>query len=245
MQHGLSGAEVWRLEWQSERLFLKVSPQSNDPDPGSSLRNEAEKLGWMRIQSLPVPEVLDFFEQDGAEWMLTRALEGQDAAHSPLEPMRMVRVLADAMRRLYTTPLENCPFNQGLNFKLKQARIQLEAGRVDPEDFDAENLGQDVHKLYETLLERRPDTEDLVFCHGDYCLPNVVLLESGTLSGFVDVGRAGVADRYQDLALVTRSLESHHNPRFHGLRGLFLERYGLDRVEQDELEYYRLLDEFF
>jgi len=245
VQHGLSGAEVWRLERYGERLFLKVSPQSNDPDPASSVRNEADKLRWMRNQSLPVPEVLDLFERDGFEWLLTRALEGRDAALSPLEPARMVRVLADALRMLHSAALENCPFDQRLNLKLEQARIRLEAGRVDPEDFDAENIGQDVQKLYKTLLERHPHREDLVFCHGDYCLPNVVLLESGALSGLVDVGRAGIADRYQDLALVTRSLEGHHNPRFHGLSGLLLEQYGVEQLEQDKLEYYRLLDEFF
>ena len=243
VQHGQSGAEVWRLEGAGERLFLKVAPSLNNP--GFSLGEEVEKLRWMLARGLPVPEVLDFVEQGGAEWMLTRALEGRDAALSPLEPVRVVRVLADALSLLHATPLENCPFDQRLDLKLEQAQIRLEAGRVDPEDFDTENLGQDVRKLYQTLLERRPDTEALVFCHGDYCLPNVVLLESGVLSGFIDVGRAGGADRYQDLALVTRSLEGHHNPSFHGLSGLFFEHYGLEKVEQDKLEYYRLLDEFF
>ena len=247
VQHGHSGAEVWRLERSGERLFLKVAPLSNDP--GFSLRDEVKKLRWMLARGLPVPEVLDFFEQDGAEWMLTRALEGQDATLTSLEPVRVVEVLANALCLLHNTPLENCPFDQRLNLKLEQARVRLEAGRIDPEDFDIENMGQDPHNLYQTLLERRPLNEDWVFCHGDYCLPNIVLLESGApsgiLAGFVDVGRAGIADRYQDLALVTRSLEGHHNPRFHGLSALFLERYGLEHIEQDKLEYYRLLDEFF
>ena len=247
VQHGHSGAEVWRLEHKEERLFLKVAPRSNDP--GFSLRDEVEKLRWMLARGLPVPEVLDFFEQGGAEWMLTRALEGQDAALTSLEPAWVTHVLAGALRLLHTTSLENCPFDQRLDLKLEGARVRLEAGAVDTEDFDAENLGQDPQKLYQTLFERRPFQEDLVFCHGDYCLPNIVLLESGaplgTLSGFVDVGRAGIADRYQDLALVTRSLEGHHNPCFHGLSVLFLERYGLEHLEQDKLEYYRLLDEFF
>ena len=243
VQHGHSGAEVWQFERSGERLFLKVAPLSNDP--GFSLRDEVEKLRWMLARGLPVPEVLDFFERDGAEWMLTRALEGQDATLTSLEPARVVCVLADALHLLHATPLENCPFDQQLKIKLEEARIRLEAGRIDSEDFDAENMGQGARELYQTLLERRPLNEDWVFCHGDYCLPNIVLHEQGVLSGFVDVGRAGIADRYQDLALVTRSLEGHHNPRFHGLSALFLERYGLEHLEQDKLEYYRLLDEFF
>lgn len=59
------------------------------------------------------------------------------------------------------------------------------------------------------LLAVRPAEEDLVFTHGDPSLPNVILEASeltGFVTGFVDVGRAGVGDRYRDLALAARSL---------------------------------------
>jgi aminoglycoside phosphotransferase len=56
------------------------------------------------------------------------------------------------------------------------------------------------------LMETRPGHEDLVFTHGDYCLPNIIL-KDGKLSGFVDIGRARLADRYQDLGIAFRSLE--------------------------------------
>jgi aminoglycoside phosphotransferase len=35
----------------------------------------------------------------------------------------------------------------------------------------------------------------LVLIHGDYCLTNV-LLDGWALSGFIDLGRCGVAGRY-------------------------------------------------
>ena len=38
------------------------------------------------------------------------------------------------------------------------------------------------------LARLRPDRPaDLVVCHGDYCLPNV-LIEDGQVAGFVDIG---------------------------------------------------------
>ena len=52
-------------------------------------------------------------------------------------------------------------------------------------------------ELLEELLRTRPAGEDLVFTHGDYCLPNV-LIDGQRLGGFIDMGRAGVADQAGD-----------------------------------------------
>ena len=67
----------------------------------------------------------------------------------------------------------------------------------------------------------------------------MINLETLAVSGLIDWGRAGVADRYQDIALMLRELE----PELHAA---FLEGYGW-RGEMDEkrVDYYQLLDEFF
>lgn len=48
-----------------------------------------------------------------------------------------------------------------------------------------------------------------VLCHGDPCLPNVLVLQD-ELSGFVDVGSAGLGDPLKDLALALWSLEYNY-----------------------------------
>ena len=51
------------------------------------------------------------------------------------------------------------------------------------------------------------DREVLAVTHGDWCLPNVVVdPEKLTVTGLLDTGRMGRADRYTDLALMNRSL---------------------------------------
>jgi aminoglycoside phosphotransferase len=85
------------------------------------------------------------------------------------------------------------------------------------------------------------ESEDLVFTHGDYCLSNI-MISDGEVSGFIDWGRGGVADRYQDLALAIRSIiynfGKEHVP-------LFLDAYGVKELDEAKIYDYQLLDEFF
>jgi kanamycin kinase len=267
MTVGQSGAGVWRLERTpfptqdsylekrssrrtgmtvrtSQTVFLKIASVLDDPDPGCLVRAEAEKLEWMRSRGANVPNIIQFLKQDGLEYLLTTALPGRDASSDwPKDEIsRVVDALADGLRLLHSLPIQNCPFDQRLKIKMAQAKERVEYGLIDLEDLDEERLGREAEGLLKELLERKPSTEDLVFCHGDFCLPNIIL--DGLSVGFVDVGRAGIADRWQDLALMTRSLESDMNPQFNGFSGRFLERYSVI-LDLDKREFYRLLDEFF
>ncbi len=257
---GMSGAGVWKAQKAPsgthysrdiapDTVFLKVAQASRDPDPGFSVRAEAEKLAWMHSRGVRVAEVITYLEQDGLEYLVTTAVPGVDAAQpwASDDIPAVVDALADALRGLHAVPIGSCPFDQRAERKIDQARQRLERGLVDEDDFDDERQGTTARALYDQLLALRPDHEDLVFCHGDYCLPNVLLERIGLSfrAGFIDVGRAGVADRWQDLALMTRSLESEDlNPRLNSLSERFLERYGVE-PDPAKIEFYRLLDEFF
>ena len=107
--------------------------------------------------------------------------------------------------------------------------------------FEAKRLGRSARDLYSEVLRSRPTQEDLVFTHGDYCLPNVTIA-GDTVSGFVDWGRAGIADRYQDLALCARSIGANLGPEW--VPALF-GNYGLSIIDDQKLSFYELLDEFF
>ncbi len=82
----------------------------------------------------------------------------------------------------------------------------------------------------------RPGIEDLVVCHGDYCLPNV-MISGGEVAGFVDLGELCVADRWRDLAVATWSVTWNLGP---GFEDLFLASYGIERNEEAQT-FYRLL----
>lgn len=112
---------------------------------------------------------------------------------------------------------------------------------MDETDFDPERIGRTATQVLDSLYQERPQTEDIVVTHGDACLPNAIF-NNDDFSGFVDCGRCGCADRYQDLALAHRSIERNFGS---SLAEDFLRAYGLGNVDKKRLSYYRLLDEFF
>lgn len=234
---GESRAKVHRLS-ASGKPALILKSQCREPLFG--LRGEAERLRWLQGKAL-VPAVVDYVEDEVHDWLLMSALPGEDAATVTIDPDRLVTVLAGALGDLHTLDISGCPFRHTAGELIERAEIIMAAGEVDEGNFDEVNLGRNPADIFAEMVAGKPQSEDLVFTHGDFCLPNV-MMHDDHLSGFIDVGTAGVGDRYRDLALVARSLTSNLGP---GWLEVFFERYGLTEPDADKLRYYRLLDEFF
>jgi aminoglycoside phosphotransferase len=155
----------------------------------------------------------------------------------------MIRLLARGLHMVHSIDIADCPFNQRLDRQFELVEQRTYAGLVDEDDFDAERRGKRAGDLLEELKRTRPTSEDLVFTHGDFCLPNVIINPQQTeMSGLIDWGRGGIADRYQDIALAARSLAHNFSSQW---IPLLLEEYGLTTPDQEKLRFYQLLDEFF
>ncbi len=230
---GMSGARVFRLEDGNESLFLKFAQVSNDPDPAFSIRAEADRLQWLRSKNLPVPKVELFLEDNNLEYLLMTSIPGRDASQpwqSDQIPSIIAKIAVD-LRTWHDTNTDDCPYHLTLETRIAQARARTKNASLKLE--------------LETLLEHAPKTEDLVLCHGDPCLPNVLLNDELEISGWIDLGRAGVMDRHWDLALIVDSLEVDMNPQFNGWSERFLELYGLEVVDRETLAFYAKFDCLF
>lgn len=147
---------------------------------------------------------------------------------------------------LHAIPTAGCPFDQRIEGQLRAARHRTHAGLVHEHEFDDVRTGMRAAGVLDQLLASRPMEQDLVLTHGDFCLPNVILHADAAAAprvvGLVDCGRAGVADRYQDIALAMRSITDNFGG---GSVPLFLDAYGLERVDQAKVDFFSLRDEFF
>jgi len=236
---GMSDAHVFEVSGDGRPpLFLKTEPKGRF----SELEGEMRRLRWLEDQGIPAPRVVDFAHGNGRDWLLMTAVPGEDLASSRhLSPCDAASLMADALRRLHALDIADCPFDHRLDRRLPLARARAEAGVVDETDFDDEDRGRTVLSLFDDLQTLKPESEDLVVAHGDACLPNFMARET-EFTGIIDCGRLGVADRYQDVAIASRSIRYNFGDTW---VSPFLERYGLTETDPGRMAFYRILDEFF
>jgi aminoglycoside phosphotransferase len=235
---GLSPSKVFRLEAANKNsLYLKTSPRV----PGFSLLQEKLKLKWLENR-LSVPKVLQFAEDKNTDYLLLSEISGRPANDDCLKKdvSRVIEQLASGLKTIHSLPIEGCPFDTRLDSAIELARERMVKGLVEEKDFDEERQGRIAEDIFQELIAAKPTDEDLTFTHGDYCVPNVIL-KNGKLNGFVDWGNAGVADKYQDLALLSRSVSYNFGEEWE--ESVF-EIYGIE-PDCEKIYFYRLLDEFF
>ena len=225
---------TWQITDHGAVRFLKVGWAGAYP----SLAAERHRCMWLATRGLPVPEVLDHGTDGRVEWMLTAGLSGRDATAPEhlADPRRTVPLLAEGLRAFHEVDPTDCPFEWRI-----PAALAHVAGRVAADDVSSEGF-HEVHrhltpaKALERVRELVLPEESLVVCHGDYCLPNV-LLDGGRVVGYLDLGEVGVADRWRDLAVATWSMTWNLGP---GYEDLFLDAYG-EEWDLPRRDLYRLL----
>lgn len=237
---GMSGAGVFRLERRGQPdVYLKTGERGTEQD----LSAELSRLLWLRGR-LPVPEVLYWGEQGSRQFLLMSAIPGVPLYEDPLPEQlpALIRLYAEGLRQIHSIPVESCPFDMSMDVKVSLAAERVQAGMVDENNHDPERQGRTAQSLFRELLATRPADEDLVFTHGDYCTPNV-LIDGGVqnVTGFIDWNRAGVADRYTDLALAARSIDYNFGAEW---IAPFFEAYGAT-PDPAKRVFYQLMDEFF
>ncbi|WP_332697075.1 APH(3') family aminoglycoside O-phosphotransferase [Halalkalibacter lacteus] len=235
---GHSDAKTFLLKGPVYNQYLKIQPNTSI----ENLNHEKEKLEWLQGK-LSVPEVLYYDKDETNEYLLITEIKGINASDKSYEARLsfLMELLASGLKTVHSLNIENCPFNQKLDIKIKEARKRVENGLVDEGNFDEVRKGFKPKELFDELISKKSIIEDLVFTHGDYCLPNIII-DEGKVSGFIDWGRAGVSDRYQDLALAIRSI-SYNFGREH--IPIFLKEYGVKELDESKIFYYQLMDEFF
>jgi len=240
---GLSGSQVVCFD----DMILKIEPTCHNAD------NEQRMMAWLS-ERLPVPEILAFERQDGFNYLLMSRMPGRMLCSEDIlsDGERITALMAEAYQLLWAADITGCPGDASLESKLRLAEQRVAAGlcstrEAEPGTYGPGGFASPEH-LCHWLQDNKP-AEHPVLSHGDFCLPNI-FTDGQHITGFIDLGRSGAADRYVDIAIGSRSLR-------HNLDGHYSDQVypdvdparlydALGIVPDPELiRYYILLDELF
>lgn len=201
---GESGAGVFRSADGSR--YMKVV----GPAAVVDLAAERDRMSWAHDHGLSVPAVINWGATgDGGAFLVSSAVGGIGADRLTESALRSAwPAVVEAVRTLHAIAVGDCPYRRDLDDMLARARSVVAAGAVNPEflrDEDRDVSPTELLKRVEQEAARRrcQQAADQVVCHGDLCLPNILIHPDRlTVEGFIDLGRLGVADRHADLALL-------------------------------------------
>lgn len=208
------------LTWLTPEHAIKAVPV------GRSWVLDAEVVNsrWLADHVTTLTPVVRVDDDDHA-WLVTERLAGVPAHRPDLhgDVGSLAEVAGTALRELHAVPIDAAPssIERGWEALLRLAEDTVAAGiDVIDEPYDRYQPSQ----LLDMWRDGRPTTEDLVICHGDPALPNL-MAHQGTFTGFVDLGSVRIADRHLDLAHAHASIHRNLGPE---AVYVFYDTYGTD-----------------
>ena len=204
---------------------------------GVTSDREYRILQWLDGK-LPVPQVIAFERADGYNYLLMTKLTGTMACDMTQDPQTIVKGLAAGLRMLWAIGITDCPCRMTVSEKLDEVKKRMDHTKKT-----------DCEMMY-TYLEAHLPEEDPVFSHGDYCLPNI-FLKGEIPVGFLDLGQAGIADRWQDIYWCVWSMRYNFceffgigTAEYDRLQDLLFEELGME-YDAEKLRWYQTLEELW
>lgn len=215
---------------------------------------ENEVSIWLEGK-IRVPSTIQVVQENGKVYRLMERLRGKDLS-SPCfleNPSLLLDLATRAFEILSSVDITSCPSERTLDICLKEAEERVRNNKVDVLDLDPHIFCKGGFSSPEELLEwlyENKIEEERGFIHGDLCLPNIFLLEDGNLA-FIDLGRSGIGDSANDIALLSRSIENNVSGRYNGgvsypgyREEMLFKKLGIKK-DEEKLRYFLLLDELF
>lgn len=204
------------------KYFLKI-------DGRGELKQEALLTEQFHRRGLG-PEVVRYLTED-RDYLLTKAIPGEDCLAYLNDPQRLCRVLAAALRELHEQPPAGLPRSMRLERYLASAE-DWDGGYWDESVGMPEFVVSTRNEAWEIMQANKHRLRDDTCIHGDFCLPNIIL-DRGRFRSFIDLPMAGAGDRHIDLYLAVWSLQ--YNLKTTRYTGRFLDLYGRDGFDYDML----------
>lgn len=199
-----------------------------------TLKREAEMTGYFHSIGLGA-EVLHYSTFEGRDLLLTSRVRGEDCTHHEYleNPTKLCDTVATKLRELHELRYTGCPVQDRTADYLALAEENYRTGNYDSSHFPDSFGYASAEEAIAVLRDGKGALKNDVLIHGDYCLPNI-MLDDWRLSGFIDLGNAGVGDRHIDIFWGTWTL--WFNLKTWQYTDRFLDAYGRDKANPEILK---------
>ena len=196
-------------------LILKTRDVRLRPQE-SDLLTETVALSWLR-DKLSVPELQCFHVEGDMQYVLMAQMEGVTGIHPEVtcDPANLVLVFAKGLREVHALGTESCTLDWRMSRYYAWAEGLIKNGALD---------------------EYIPEGETRTFFE-----KQLSEIKDGKLSGYIDLGYAGVGDRYLDFVAARGTIRRNLGEEW---VGPFFHAYGLEEPDQDKLNAYQKVHDF-
>ncbi|MTI48104.1 MAG: aminoglycoside 3'-phosphotransferase [Firmicutes bacterium] len=237
---GMSGAELHKFIGEGKEYFLKIIDVNNKFS--GELEVEYKLLKWLE-ERFKAPQIIEFKKSENNFFLLMTAIDGVTLEQYLSQSASIedtVKIYAESLKLIHSIDITGCPNIESDDNMLVEARKNLELG-IKQSDLDDEFRDISPIELYNKLVSLKPQSNENVFIHGDYCLDNIIIKEN-KLNGIVDLGRAGIGDKYKDIALAVRTIKGDFGEEW---LEIFFSTYGIVKPDWNKIKFYIIMDEFF
>lgn len=224
---------------------LKIQPDCNIS------ANEYHMMHWLQGK-LPVPEIIAAEHIDGKRYLLMSRIPGKYLCDEAIldDQFQLAELVAEGLKLLWSVDVSDCPTIRTLDEKFKEIEAGIKGGWITMDQSrQEETYGtggfESPAQLFDWLVKHRPQ-EEPVLSHGDFCMPNL-FTDSWRLTGVIDLGYAGIADKWVDIEKSLWSMWANTTGQFGGKRREFHRELLFEALnmqpDEEKLRYYSLLSE--
>lgn len=221
---------------------LKISSLSFDYD------NEVIIYEQLK-DKIPIPELLAYEKIGDTIYLLKRKIKGKMLCDEEYlkNPKLLFKLAAEAVRILWSVDVSKLRLQDTYQTVYNFGKKICSENIIDFENTDRQ-ITKDFNNFDDLFnyLDNHKPKDDLVLVHGDLCITNIICNED-KLVGFIDLGLMGVGNRYEDLAILYRSIKYNflgkYGRSYHGFdENTLFDELQIKR-DDEQIKYYLLLDE--
>ena len=193
-----------------------------------------ETLMTRYFHGLGIGAEVVFALSDESDILVTRKIKGADLTSPEYlkEPKKLALSMGKSLRALHETNAEGSPEQHRTDKYLRNLAEGYAIRRFDPSYIDKRLGLTDMDAAFEFADRNKGCLLQDTLIHGDFCLPNIIF-HGDKLSGYIDLGGAGIGDRHIDLFWGAWTL--NFNLGTEEYRDTFFNAYGKELVDEEKL----------